>query len=63
MEIGVRVDPLPVKINTGQGVSVIANYNSVWVHAWYQNECVEPSQVLGFSAITSYKVINALKHL
>jgi hypothetical protein len=63
MEIGVWVNPLSVKIHPGQGVSVIANYDPIWVHARYQNKCVEPSQVLGFSAFTSYKVINTLKHL
>jgi hypothetical protein len=59
MEFRLWVDPLSVEVYTCHGVSVIANYDSVWIHARYQNKSVEPPQVLRFPRIGSNEVINA----
>jgi hypothetical protein len=60
---GLRVDPLPIQINSSQRVSVVATNDSIWIHAWNQNESVEPSQKLCLLSIRNNKIINASEDL
>ena len=41
VEFKVRVDPLPVQINSCNRVSIIATDNSIWVKYWDQHKSIE----------------------
>jgi len=55
------VDPLPIQVDSSKRVTIVAAYDTVWVHYWNEYKCVKPSQVLGFTTIRGYEVINATK--
>jgi len=52
---------LPVEVNSCKRISIIAAYDTIWIHTWNQNESIETSQVFGFSLIRCKEIIYAFK--
>ena len=63
MEIFFGVYPLTIQVNASEGISIVAAYNSIWIHDWYEYECVESPEVFGLSIVRCEEIVNAPKHL
>lgn len=63
MEIFFGVYPLTIQVNASEGISIVAAYNSIWIHDWYEYECVESPEVFGLSIVRCEEIVNASKYL
>ena len=54
---------MSIEIDTCQRVSIIADNDSIRIHARYEYESIESSEILGLSTVARYEVIDALKYL
>ena len=63
MKVQIGINPLSVEIDTSQRVSIIADNDSIRIHARYEYESIESSEILGLSTVARYEVIDALKYL
>jgi hypothetical protein len=52
LKIFIRVDPLPVKINTNNAITIIAADHSIRIQTRYENKSIELSQKLCFFAFS-----------
>jgi hypothetical protein len=62
MEGRLWINPLSIQVNTSQRISIVATDYSVWVEAWNQYKGVESAEVLGFSTVRSYEIIDASEY-
>jgi hypothetical protein len=51
VELWLRINPLPIKINACTGVTVVSNDDAIRIHDWYQYERVKLPQILSFPSI------------